>query len=169
MSILDKLRYPGRNLERERRTKQEADAAAAKYERDVGASVPEEAGIEEGDLDMLVPGEGADVGVAPGSVRGSVPNMRPGGKPDLVREKFWNRAWEAAGSQEARQKLLQEGKEAVIDRMVAAEKAAAAELRKRVPPKSNKQTAESISYGRKSNAFGDRQDMQAAPSVRPRK
>ncbi len=51
--LLDILQ--GRDREKEEKIKREAEAATKDYERRTGATVPEEKGIIEGDVDMLVP------------------------------------------------------------------------------------------------------------------
>lgn len=53
MSLIKKLM--GRDLEKERKIKEEADRAQAQYEAAEGVSVPEEEGIIEGDETMLIP------------------------------------------------------------------------------------------------------------------
>lgn len=140
--------------------KREAEEAERKYEEELGVQVPEEAGIEEGDVDMLIP---SGAGMPKDTLMGQVPG-KPGagiGMAKMPAAAKYQQAWtkaleESAGRPGAYEALLKKGKDGFIQDLLSAEKEAAKQSRRQLRDvkekvQSNKQTASSIDYGQKTS------------------
>lgn len=138
--------------------KREAEEATRKYEEELGVKVPEEPGIEEGDVDMLFP---SGAGMPKDTLMGQVPG-KPGAGVGMARmpaatryQQAWTKALEeTAGKPGAYEALLKKGKDKFIQEIMDAEKEVAKQSRRQLRDvkekvQSNKQTAETVDYGQK--------------------
>jgi hypothetical protein len=164
-------------LDREK-VKREAEEAIRKYEEQNQVTVPEEAGIEEGDIDMLFP---SGAGMPKDTLTGQVPG-KPGAGVGMARmppatryQQAWTQALEESVKKPgAYEELMKKGKEGFIQDIIAAEKEASKQSRRRLRDikekvLSNKQTAESIDYGQTAKTFGTQNPPISDPKVTLRK